>query len=115
MKKKLNRPLHIDSRPRPRPVAALLKALGSNSKAIYMSLRRLGIAGRRCDGYLCPIANYLHTHHYSYTVAALPAGMYESRTGEIIGWGSNAISDFINDFDAGYYPELECRSTDRRQ
>jgi len=112
-KKTASKPVRSHHR-RLRPIVDLLKGLGSSTDVIAMSLQRLGVTGKQLDGYSCPLAQYFHTHHYPQTVAVLPTGLYDSRTGEILSWWPGVIRDFISYFDKGYYPQLMVKTEARR-
>lgn len=100
------KPKKVSHRRSLRTVADLLRPLGNSCDEIAQSLQRLGITGRRHDGYNCPIAKYFRTHRYPATSATLPSGLYNSIDGSIHGWWPAAVVNFIFQFDRGAYPEL---------
>lgn len=94
-----------------------LEALGSTSAEIGASLETHGIKGERHYCMFCPVANYLHlvfpdaeeveVHneccHATKTVVDYVQVDHPRITAET----PLAVANFVEDFDNGYYPQLD--------
>ncbi len=85
-----------------------LAALGDEEADVAESLRRRGIKGRVYSERHCPIANYLAT-----TFGGKSAPFLTVASVKFFGWDKRewmatpvAVSDFIEAFDCGRYPDL---------
>lgn len=79
-----------------------LGKLGQDSQEIARSLEMKGIKGKRNDSQYCPIALYLRDQGY----ACVSVGTSVVVAGACIN-SPMPIDKFIEDFDAGKYPQLE--------
>lgn len=95
-------------RPRNQPIHVfdLCRTLGSDSDTISRSLLRLGLRGRRTDGYYCPLSRYLRAHRYPESTRVVATCVYDMRDGSVLGWLPPAVSEFVRRFDNGFYDEL---------
>ena len=99
---------------------AKLNALGDTGNAVAVSLRKLGIKGRRDDGCACPLANYV-----SVCIGLTPGvpPRWITVTPGIIQISAAAFGErevivttqpwreFISNFDSGDYPDLDLEET----
>jgi hypothetical protein len=94
-------------------VEALLQAiLGRFPDDVANNLRTNGATGRRRCGNACPLANYLTSrgvqnvhvdrHYVLFSDEDADYGVYVR---------DGVLSDFIRDFDAGAYPDLDAEAT----
>jgi hypothetical protein len=101
-------------------VGMLLKSLGDTSYEVFASLLRDGARGKRRDACGCPVYEWLSTavvrHLRPDTQVIIndvstTVGIQVWQPGCSAAFGHARIPEpvqaFINDFDKGYYPELE--------
>ena len=102
-------------------VTAALDALGDDSHAVARALERLGVTGNRDSCEQCLIANYLdrvypglsrvEVNREAIVLELRVVTFDEGRTDIDHAWlrvdTTDPISDFIGDFDAARYPNLE--------
>jgi len=73
-----------------------LRALGENADAVYLTLKNLGIRGRRCSTWSCPVARYLIQSGFpGIMVTRLWVVPSRGRSVDV----SPAITQFIRNFD----------------
>jgi hypothetical protein len=96
----------------------LLESLGKTSKEVAATLAALNIKGRRKASRSCPISQFLRFHgadscstsdcQIIFNSYEINDHLYDHK--ELISLNPpNNIHAFINDFDAGNYPELESK------
>lgn len=84
----------------------------TTSRAVAVILRDDGITGRRSSGAHCPLANYLRRelptleHTTTYDLVVNRTYAWWCAGGAFVGLPAE-LSRFVNEFDAGWYPELE--------
>jgi hypothetical protein len=93
-----------------------LSQLGHNGGRVANRLMELNIKGKRANKYCCPIANYLKQQEPNYKDLGLcvSSEVVQVRNTDLIlptridlQPSFYPVSDFIQAFDGGYYPELE--------
>lgn len=87
-------------------VRELLADLGSNPDEVAATLRRLSITGYLRAPASCPVASYLNNHIYHELLFVTPQNVYHQENIRIIAATPHAVSDFMERFDAGGYPDL---------
>lgn len=87
-------------------VEQLLDGLGDDGDAVAEHLKTLGVTGVPKDGHACPIYNYLRANDIALAAVDIESIDFDD------GWMDTppAVRDFIEDFDDGYFPELEASS-----
>lgn len=92
-------------------VRKALEALGTNAEEVAAQLRIRGICGLQYIADFCPVANYLHKElggqRFSATVATVTRIEDKPWTKKVVSVKTTqAVRDFIGEFDSGHYPEL---------
>lgn len=88
-------------------VIRALDALGRTDDQIAARLLDLGYGGEQCMAHACPIARYLESIYRDITVYVEPGLIKVFGLDEAVSiWPEEPVTDFIEHFDAGVYPEL---------
>lgn len=90
-------------------VFSVLRALGNNATEVANSLKVRKIKGEKRAAEACPIRNYLASEGFSTNVSSENIEIRDaSHNPSLISITTpNIIADFIDEFDRGWYPDLE--------
>lgn len=89
-------------------IQILLNSLPDNADDIASYFKLQGIAGAKSRDTKCPLANYLRANGIAASVGSCTIAPLDTHY-LLHTWVSlpTACADFVNNFDAGLYPDLE--------